>query len=215
MEELAQPARKTFRGGRRGRGRGRDRHGQQRRQAATAEAPRQEERAEEDEEGHDGARGEGEDQGADLEELLTQVAYDRWVSSGSASSSHRWPHLAESPLGFEAENPAVELSADLFDLDLDALERALCGVNSEKLLRGLKPELVPPELAAGVAPKALRRRETPGGVGGQGTAMAHPSPSRPSIRAPREAERPKVAETVATLAVPEDEDAELDALLGL
>ena len=119
MEELAQPARKTFRGGRRGRGR--DRHGQQRRQAATAEAPRQEERAEEDEEGHDGARGEGEDQGADLEELLTQVANDRWVSSGSASSSHRWPHLAESPLGFEAENPAVELSADLFDLDLDAL----------------------------------------------------------------------------------------------
>ena len=121
MEELAQPARKTFRGGRRGRGRGRDRHGQQRRQAATAEAPRQEERAEEDEEGHDCARGEGEDQGADLEELLTQVANDRWVSSGSASSSHRWPHLAESPLGFEAENPAVELSADLFDLDLDAL----------------------------------------------------------------------------------------------
>ena len=97
MEELAQPARKTFRGGRRGRGRGRDRHGQQRRQAATAEAPRQEERAEEDEEGHDCARGEGEDQGADLEEMLRAIkvvnAGQRYISPEIAQTMALRPYV--------------------------------------------------------------------------------------------------------------------------
>lgn len=259
MDELAAPARKVFRGkkGRERGAHGRKRHAKQPRDEggdASEKDPGEEKEVDESPAQNRAPAEVGDEEveapsGLDLEALIDQVSNDRWygaslvpTSSSSSALSYQWPHLKESPLGFELQALEVELPRNLFDLDLGLLEGALSELPASKLVTGLgdedlhrlKPGSATPSAGEGGGVKDVGREDgDPGAVSGAGESIARPDPvddtrndssvvdgdeDEDDLDALLAESQPSqiqdVAKGVEDLSVV-DEDAELDALLDL